>query len=145
MKFADFASSADFYMEIQRVVSQMKIVDVDIDDPMLVYYITKALPTTPEWDQFTTILNMTKQDKNLEEVYVALEAHKAKLRAKHSFPTDTVLFAKGGARYNTSGKSHRYGKTNRAKEGSDPASKKEKRSPVVCYRCGKQGHKKKEC
>jgi len=35
IKFADFASSEDFYMEIQRVASQLKIVDVDIDDPML--------------------------------------------------------------------------------------------------------------
>jgi len=46
IKFADFASSEDFYMEIQRVASQLKIVDVDIDDPMLTYYMTKALPTT---------------------------------------------------------------------------------------------------
>jgi len=145
IKFADFASSEDFYTEIQRVASQLKIVDVDIDDPMLAYYMTKALPTTPEWDQFTTMLNMTKQDKKPEDVYIALEAHEAKLRAKHSIPADTALFAKGGTRYNTSGKSHGYGKTNGGKEGSDSASKKGKRSPVVCYGCGKQGHKKKEC
>jgi len=145
IKFADFASSEDFYMEIQRVASQLKIVDVDIIDPMLAYYMTKVLPTTPEWDQFTTMLNMTKQDKKPEDVYIALEAHEAKLRAKYSIPANTALFAKGDTRYNISGKSHGYGKTNGAKEGSDSASKKGKRSPVVCYGCGKQGHKKKEC
>jgi len=145
IKFADFASSEDFYMEIQRVASQLKIVDVDIDDPMLGYYMTKALPTTPEWDQFTTMLNMTKQDKKPEDVYIALEAHEAKLQAKHAIPPDTALFAKGGTRYNTSGKTHGYGKTNTGKEGSDSTSKKGKKSPVVCYGCGKQGHMKKEC
>jgi len=85
---------------------------------------------------------MTKQDKKREDVYIALEAHEAKLRVKHSIPADTAMFAKGGTRYNISGKGHGYGKTNGAKEGSDWVSKNGKRPPVVCYGCGKQGHKK---
>jgi len=145
IKFADFASSEDFYTEIQMVASQLKIVDMDIDNSILVNYMTKALLTTPEWDQFTTILNMIKQYKKSEDMYIALKAHEAKLQAKHSIPTDAALFAMGGTRYNISGKGYGYGKTNRTKEGSDWASKKGKRPPIVCYGCGKQGHKKKEC
>jgi len=133
-------------MEIQRVAaSQLKIVNVDIDNPMFAYYTKKALPTTPEWVQFTTMLSITKQDKNPEDVYTALEAHEARLRAKHSIPADTALFMKGGTRYNTSVKSRGYWKTNGAKEESDSTSKKGKKPPVVCCGCGKQGHKKKEC
>lgn len=141
IKLSEFDTAMKYYTEIKKIVSQLEIIGVKMDQRIVAFCMMNGFPDAVEWTNLKSTLRGTGNSTDPEKIMQQLEPFEAELRRKNGVPADTALFAKSGTRYKTHGKGNgngRNGSTNGKGNNGNKAN-------ITCYGCGEKGHKKTEC
>jgi len=124
-----YPSVTEWISTQDKIINDLAVCDITIEDSWRKFYIMSNLPNTEEWRTFASTLELTEKADTVVSIVTHLLSFEARLRRARGLAADAALFVtkKGRGRYS------------KDKKGDDW------KSQVICHGCGVKGHIKAKC
>jgi len=122
-----------------KIINDLAICDITIEDSWRKFYIMCNLQNTKEWRTFASTLELTEKADTVASIVTHVLSFEARLCRTHGLPSDAAVFVskKGQGR-------HSKGEMGNGRKG-DNRKGDNWRSQVICHRCGVKGRIKAKC
>jgi len=135
-KLEHYPSISEWITAQEKIINNLAICDITIDDARRMFYILSNLPNYNEWRNFVSTLGLTQKADTVANITSHLLSFEATLRKTKGLSPDTALFvAKKGS-----------GRTSNTKgDGTKGESQGQKSQGIMCHGCGEKGHIEPKC
>jgi len=130
-KLEQYRSISEWITAQQKVINDLAISDIAIDDVWQKFYILSNLPNNDEWRKFVSTLKLTEKADKVANITSHLQLFEATRCSTKGLSPDTALFVmkKGhGPTSNTKGE-----------------SRSQKSQGIMCHGCGEKGYIQPKC
>jgi len=126
-----YPSVTEWISAQDKIINDLAVCDITIEDSWRKFYIMSNLPNTEEWRTFASTLELTEKADTVASIVTHLLSFEARLRRARGLAPDAALFVtKKGRGRNWKGND---------RKGDDW------KSQVICHGCGVKGHIKAKC
>jgi hypothetical protein len=138
LKMADGSDLSQHINVFNQIIDDLKRVDVKFKDEDKALILLNSLPTSSTYENLVTTLTWGKETLKLEDVTGALLAFHQRKKNIDENSQGEGLVVKGN---------HEHGRSNNKgdSKGKNSQSKSRKRKDIICYKCEKKGHIKRDC
>jgi hypothetical protein len=129
-----YPSVTEWISAQDKIINDLAVCDITIEDSWRKFYIMSNLPNTEEWRTFASTLELTEKADTVASIVTHLLSFEARLRRARGLAPDAALFItkKGRGLHSKGGKGD-------DRKGDDRKGDDWK-SQVVWYGCGVKGH-----
>jgi hypothetical protein len=136
-----YPSLSEWISAQDKIINDLAICDITIEDSWRKFYMMSDLPNTEEWRTFASTLELTEKADTVASIVTHLLSFEARLRRAHGLAPDTALFITKTGRGRHSKGNHRKGDDRKG----DDRKGDDWKSQVISHGCGVKGHLKAKC
>ena len=130
-KVEQYPSISEWITAQEKIINDLAICDITIDDPWRKFCILSNLRNNDEWRNFVSTLELTERADTVANITSHLLSSEATLRRAKGLSPDAPSFVTKKGRGRTS--------------NTKGASRGQKSHGIMCHGCGEKGHNKPKC
>jgi len=134
-----YSSVTEWITAQNRIINDIAVCDMTIEDCWRKFYIVSNLPNTEEWRTFASTLELTEKVGSASSIVTHLWSLEARLCRTLCLAPDSALCMTKKCR----GQHSKGGKGNNRKANNRKGD--DWKNQVICHRCGVMGHIKAKC
>jgi hypothetical protein len=141
-----YPSVTEWISAQDKIINDLAVCDITIEDSWRKFYIMSNLPNTEEWRTFASTLELTEKADTVASIVTHLLSFEARLRRARGLAPDAALYITKKGRGRHSKGNDRKGNDRKVndRKGNDRKGDARK-SQVICHGCGVKGHIKAKC
>jgi hypothetical protein len=133
-KFEQYPSISEWITALEKIINDIAICNITIDDAWWKFYILSDLPDNDEWRNFVLTLELSEKADTVANITSHLLSFEATLRRALGLSPDAALFVTTKSR----------GRPSKG-DGTKCESRGQKSQGIMFHGCGEKGHIKPKC